>query len=208
MRIDIIANGHVKDIDYMRKQLKRSNFIICADGGANQAEKIKRSCDLLIGDFDSIDSALLKKSKKTKTKIKAYPEEKNKSDLELAVDEAVKLKPEEIYIWAALGNSPAHEFFNIFLLLKYRSENIKIIDKEVRIFLIKRFAVLTGLKGKTASFLPLTSKVEKLSLNGFKYNLKNKDLKQGLTLTLSNQIKKDKALIKFKKGILLGIITG
>lgn len=207
MRIDIVANGVVKNFKYLKKELKKSNYIICADGGMKIIQKIKIKPDLLIGDFDSINPVLLKKIKKRKVKIKIYPEEKDKSDLELALDEAIKLSPDEIYIWGALGKRIDHELFNVFLLLKYPKNHIKLVDKNIEIFLINEFFELKGLKGKVVSFLPLSPKIKNLSLDGFEYNLKNKTLKSGRTLLLSNKIKRKNARVKLKKGTLLAIIN-
>ena len=53
MRAVIIGNGDIKDYQYIKSKIHDNDFIICADGGYNHAEKMGIVPDVLIGDFDS-----------------------------------------------------------------------------------------------------------------------------------------------------------
>ena len=53
MRAIIIGNGDIKDYQYIKSKINDNDFIICADGGYNHAEKMGIVPDVLIGDFDS-----------------------------------------------------------------------------------------------------------------------------------------------------------
>ena len=53
MRAVIIGNGDIKDYQYIKSKINDNDFIICADGGYNHAEKMGIVPDVLIGDFDS-----------------------------------------------------------------------------------------------------------------------------------------------------------
>lgn len=39
MRAVIIGNGDIKDYQYIKSKINDNDFIICADGGYNHAEK-------------------------------------------------------------------------------------------------------------------------------------------------------------------------
>ena len=55
MRAVIIGNGDIKDYQYIKSKINDNDFIICADGGYNHAEKMGIVPDVLIGDFDSAE---------------------------------------------------------------------------------------------------------------------------------------------------------
>lgn len=59
MRAVIIGNGDIKDYQYIKSKINDNDFIICADGGYNHAEKMGIVPDVLIGDF--IRQRILKK---------------------------------------------------------------------------------------------------------------------------------------------------
>ena len=83
MRAVIIGNGDIKDYQYIKSKINDNDFIICADGGYNHAEKMGIVPDVLIGDFDSA-----KNFEKVKDRIE-YPKRKDFTDGELAVAYAV-----------------------------------------------------------------------------------------------------------------------
>ena len=49
MRAVIIGNGDIKDYQYIKSKINDNDFIICADGGYNHAEKMGIVPDVLIG---------------------------------------------------------------------------------------------------------------------------------------------------------------
>ena len=54
MRAVIIGNGDIKDYQYIKSKINDNDFIICADGGYNHAEKMGIVPDVLIGDGASV----------------------------------------------------------------------------------------------------------------------------------------------------------
>ena len=71
MRAVIIGNGDIKDYQYIKSKINDDDFIICADGGYNHAEKMGIVPDVLVGDFDSA-----KNFEKVKDRIE-YPKRKD-----------------------------------------------------------------------------------------------------------------------------------
>ena len=54
MRAVIIGNGDIKDYQYIKSKINDNDFIICADGGYNHAEKMGIVPDVLIDDNNEI----------------------------------------------------------------------------------------------------------------------------------------------------------
>ena len=90
-------------------------FIIGCDGGCKVLEDLNINYDLALGDFDSFSESLINPNI---TKIK-FKSEKDESDLELALDYALKLDPEKILIYNATGKRIDHLLASINLLKKF-----------------------------------------------------------------------------------------
>ena len=94
-----------------------AEYVIAADGGYESCIKIaKRHPDLLIGDFDSLGESVLADIPKS-VEILTFPVEKDASDLEIAVEEAVKRGFECFYIYGALGKRLDHTLASIAVLV-------------------------------------------------------------------------------------------
>jgi thiamine pyrophosphokinase len=166
--------------------------------------------DLIIGDLDSIDPALLPKESGQKPQIIRYPAAKDYSDLELAVEHAVKLQPEEILIIGALGGSRVdHSLFNLMLLKIPLASGIpaRIIDHRQELILVTDNLVIEGFPGSYVSLFPVTAEVEGLTTEGLKYPMHNDSLYPGSSRGLSNELIGSRGRVSISRGILLVIVT-
>ena len=157
-------------------------FIIGCDGGCKVLEDLNINYDLALGDFDSFSESLINPNI---TKIK-FKSEKDESDLELALDYALKLDPEKILIYNATGKRIDHLLASINLLKKYKNSNIIILDEDNEIS-VSGSAVFLRNDYKYISFFSIAEETV-ISLRGFKYNLDNYHLSQQDSLCLSNEI--------------------
>ena len=198
----LVCNGGV-NTKYLYSHISKNDFLIAVDGGANKLIKTKFKPDLIIGDMDSISKNALKKFKDVK--MQKFPKEKDEIDLELAINYCVKNKFKEIIILGAIGTRADMTLTNIFLLTQIpKTINAKIINENQEIFLIqKKNYSLSGIPGEAISLLPLKGDVKGLTLKGFKYEIKNYNLRFGIGIGLSNEFKKKKVSISFKNGLLL-----
>ena len=199
-RIVIIANGPINDIDFYKKIIQKTDFIICADGGANTAKKIKIMPNIIIGDLDSIKPEVLK-FYKSKTKI-IRDENQNKTDLELAIKIAEEHQPEDIIIIGATGGRIDHTLANILSIVKINKKiNTSIIDNHASIKLIDKNSEILEKKDETISIIPLT-KIKNLEIKGLKWDVEKQDTNFGW-FGISNKIRKEQANINFSEGKIL-----
>ena len=95
--------------------------VYAVDGGARRLKDLAVVPQLLLGDFDSLDLGEVEEWKQAGTAIRSFPEEKDWTDMELALDAAVKNGAASVTI---LGGHSAgrldHTLANIGLL--YRAE--------------------------------------------------------------------------------------
>ncbi len=208
-RIILFANGAMNDIKYHLKYLENlstNDYIICANGGTNHALALGVAPDLIIGDLDSLKPEVL--SKLTgKTKLKRFPPIKEKSDLELALDEIVRLKPEELLVLGGLGKRLDHTFANLILMLLPVQNNIrvKLVDEFHDLYVIKDQITLEGKKGDCLSLFPLTQRVSGVVTEGLSYPLKKETLHFLSSRGLSNEFSSTIAMVSIADGYLLVI---
>ncbi|MCA0969247.1 thiamine diphosphokinase [Halobacillus litoralis] len=182
---------------------------IGADQGAEVLLHQGITPDLAIGDFDSV-SAPSRKNIQARARIfKDYPDEKDETDLELAIREAQKRNPEHILLFGVTGGRADHTLANIQTLFPLRKKGINatIIDRQNRVSLVEpgKHTLKTNRSYPYVSFLPVTLEVTGITLEGFYYPLHEADLPYGSTLCVSNQLIEDTGTFSFRSGILLVI---
>ena len=129
MKAVVISGG--LDISKQRAMacLKDSDFIICADKGAEYAQMYGVTPDMIVGDMDSVDTAKLDRYEKKLISIS--PREKDFTDTHLAVIKALEAGADEIAVICATGLRSDHALANIRLLIYIYENNAagKIIDE-------------------------------------------------------------------------------
>ncbi len=186
------------------------DYLICADGGLEKVSNYGIIPDIIIGDFDSVASNVLKQYE-NRIPIEKFPSEKDFTDMELAVELAVSKGYKNIILTGASGSRLDHTLGNILLMEKYFKDgvNISIIDNnnEMKIISDNSELFIEYKEGYFISIIPITEFIQGLCLEGFKYNLDNVDVERGSTLCISNQIKDNKGKITLKKGRAIVIIS-
>lgn len=201
MKAVLVCNGSL-NTKFLYSNIKKNDYLIAVDGGANKLVKTSFSPNIIIGDMDSISRSALKKFRKITQK--KFPPQKNEVDLELAINYCVKKKFKEILILGAIGSRTDMSLTNIFLLSQIpKNIKAKIVHQNQEIFLLPKKSFITGNIGEKISLFPIQGNVKGLTLKGLKYELKNSDLTFGIGKGLSNEFKNKKAQISFKDGVLL-----
>ncbi len=206
MKIIVFCGGDCPSKELIQNELISSEYIICADSGADCTYKYGLTPNVIIGDMDSISEHVLEFfSLNEKVKIEKYPPEKDFTDTELALDRAIELGADEVVFLGCTGSRIDHFMGNLVMLYKCLKKGIrgKIIDDNNEIFMIDKDAGLLGHKGKTFSVMPYTENVEGLSIKGAKYCLADYDLSMGNAMTISNVFSDNSVEISFKSGILI-----
>jgi thiamine pyrophosphokinase len=177
--------------------------IFCADGGANFLYKLSLIPKIMLGDFDSITNEAYE-ALKDKTEIQKFHKNKDFTDGELILDKVLGLGYRTIHIFAAMGGITSHFLGNLFLLKK--SMNIRLINSTEEVFWANKPFKLTNKKGLRFSIIPLSERVEGLTLSGFKYETQNITIFQGQTHTLGNLVTEDSATVTFCLGDFICVL--
>lgn len=206
----IISGGNI-DIEFLNKNLTTCSYdnIIAVDKGLESLYLLKILPNHIVGDFDSVNETIINFYNTKNIPIHKYNPEKDYTDTDIAIKLAISLNSTNITIIGATGTRLDHTLANIHILCTCLEEEIpcKIIDPYNKIYLIKSKIELekSNIYGKYISLIPLTSTVNGVTLNGFKYPLKDYTLKIGESLGISNEVVDDVAKIEIKQGILIVI---
>lgn len=198
MKAFIYVGGEV-NAKCITEHPKSDDLRIAADGGYETAIKLGEGVDILVGDLDSIKSELPKD-----IEIVKVPAEKDFSDLQLAINVAMDKGADEIAIIGGLSGRLDHTLANLALLPILSAMNIHahINDGFNRVrYLNSTSTLIARSHYKYISLIPISEKLRGVSIEGCKYPLKNATLtKREPTLTISNEIEGNCALISVRRG--------
>ena len=205
----IFANGVLTEKDFLRDRIVAGSFIIAADGGLHHIREMGLIPQALIGDLDSISEQDYRWAESNDVQILRYPTDKDETDLELALDFALKRKPEKIWVAGATGGRIDQSLGNIFILGRPDLANIdiRLEDGLEEIFLIREYKEVHGKAGDIVSLLPHSIPAEGVYTSGLEYSLSGETLYVGKTRGISNVMKNNLATICINDGVLLCIHT-
>lgn len=207
--IAIVGSGPIDHLPDLKEYVNEVTTWIGVDRGALTLLEEGISVDEAVGDFDSINQAEKQEVLQQATRIHAYPPEKNETDLEIALDLAVSLKADQIYLFGVTGGRLDHALINIQLLLHpvLMEKNIPalMIDKWNQLELVNpgSHTVKKERPYPYVSLVPYTQLVEGISLAGFYYPLEDYTLRWGSTRCISNELVSEYATVTFATGKLL-----
>ena len=206
----IFLNGEYKySQEFMDKLISENTVCFCADGGANFAFKYGKMPEVIVGDLDSIEKGVLEYYEKKNVLMKKFPKDKDFTDFELILKEINKISKnknfvEKIFVVGGLGKRIDMTLSNLFIMEKYK--NLVFLQENEEIFYVEKSFVLKNKKEYEFSIIPISEKVEKLTLKGFKFETDKIDVKRESSRLVSNVIVENEASVEFENGKLIIIL--
>jgi len=203
----VFANGELLYPQAARQMAARADKIIAADGGLAHVQALNLEPDLLVGDLDSVTPEQIRWAEEVGAEVRKYPVEKDETDLELALQEAVETGCSRITITGALGGRLDQMLSNIYLLNLpvLAGLDVRIDDGMQEVILIHGSVDLQGSPGDTVSLLPLSPIVRGISTSGLRHPLIEESLIFYHSRGISNEMISQNASIQIQSGILLCI---
>ena len=202
-RVVIFAAGQLY-AEYLRT-LKKNDVVISVDRATFWLIKHGVMPQYGVGDFDSVSPAELKEIKSKVKNLLVYPREKDATDLELAFDLVLKINPQNVLIYGAIGSRLDQSITSVFILEKLLKHGIKaeIADRNNSLRLIKEtLSVKRKDKFKYLSVLAYSSTAV-VSVSGCRYNLLRKKIVRSASLGISNEIVDKTGEVNVHKGLIL-----
>ena len=208
-RVLIFANGSLPDLPAARALIHPGDFLLGVDGGSRHLARLGLRPHLLVGDLDSLSPQEVAELATAGVEVLRYPPEKDETDLELAIEIALRRGFRELVIVAALGGRVDQALANIFLLSLPGLEGVsaRLDDGLDEVFLIRSRATLEGRAGEIVSLLPLGAPAHGITTQGLRYPLRGETLFPERSRGISNELLAEQAEISLVEGVLVCIHT-
>ncbi|MDZ5711677.1 thiamine diphosphokinase [Jeotgalibacillus haloalkalitolerans] len=206
--INLVGGGPINEKWF--ETLDKSGQWVGVDRGAHYLLQKNIQFNHAFGDFDSVSPEEFMMIREKVEHIHDEPPEKDMTDMEIALNWALK-QDQPVRVIGVTGGRLDHFFGNIQLLLSQQAlehpYTIVIEDEKnlISCHFPGRFRAEKNELYPYLSFIPFTTNVKGLTLSGVKYPLSRRHITYGMTLTLSNEIVDDFASISFEDGILMMI---
>ncbi len=189
-------------------------IVIAADGGARHASRLGVTIDAWVGDGDSLDPEGMAALLAGGVPMERASPQKDESDTELAVREALRRGADGIVIVGGLGGTRIdHALANIGLLAmpELAGHPAALLDASSRITLVRAPGpdgalvrrALSGRSGDLVSLLPMGAGVVGVTTDGLAYPLADEPLPAGPARGLSNVRTSTDAVVTVRAGLLL-----
>ncbi len=203
----IFANGELKKPTLLGLMIQPGDLLVAADGGLAHLLALGLKPHILIGDLDSVDPTSLQAMQAAGVDVRRHPVHKNETDLELALELALRNGRRRVRIVAATGGRLDHTLGNLYLLAAphLAAVDIRLESGDEEIFLIRERGEISGAAGDLVSLLPLTPAVEGVLTSGLQYPLIKETLFAHHTRGISNVMEGVRATVTIDGGILICI---
>jgi thiamine pyrophosphokinase len=193
-------------------------MVIAADSGWSPARDLGLMPDLLVGDLDSLDPRQAAEAEAAGVPVLRHRSDKDESDTELALLEAVRRGATTVTVLGALGGPRLdHALANIWLLAHpaLAGAGVVLLDAAARVSLLSApdaegrpsTRELPGAPGALVSLFPLGGDAEGITTRGLRYPLADEPLRTGPARGLSNVRTAGGAAVTLRRGRLL-IVEG
>lgn len=219
MRAIVVADGDVRSGIAVQRALDEATgsspaLVVAADGGAIKAALLGLNPAIVVGDGDSLAADRTEELRRAGVEVIVHPAQKDESDTELAVREAIARGAESIRIVGAFGGDrPEHSVANLLLLTlpALADRDVALVDGASTVRAIggsgQARLSIDGKIGDYVSLFALSERVEGLTTTGLRYPLSDEMLVQGPTRGLSNELSADHAEMATRTGRLAVIHT-
>ncbi len=205
----VVAGGESPDPEVMRA-IPEDAVVIAADGGLEHARASGVAVTLAVGDFDSASPDAVAAAEAAGARIERHPADKDATDLELALDAAIELRPARVVVLAGIGDRLDH-LLSLFLLLaspRYAAVEVDAHIGRARAHVIRGRRALSGKRGELLSLFALHGPAEAVRTDGLAFALDGETLEPGSSRGVSNVFVGESATISLERGVLLAVRPG
>jgi thiamine pyrophosphokinase len=187
-------------------------LVIAADSGAEHAVALGLDIAIAVGDFDSIDADLLIRLEAEGTTIERHPPTKDATDLELAIDVAIREGATTIVVIGGHGGRVDQSYGNLLVLASpaYAAVSMHGLIGGARISVATpdQSVVFGGDVGEYVTLLPIHGDAHGITTTGLEYALAGASLLSGTTRGVSNVFIGPEASVSVTEGVVIVVRPG
>ena len=192
-----------------RRIVNAAAWVVAADGGLEVCLRADRMPDVVIGDFDSVDAAVLGRARGAGATIVRFPAEKDESDLDLALAYVRRQGAPAVRFTAAFSGRLDHTLAALGTLLRSADLQGRLeepgFDGHVVDALQRPSLTLAARPGQGLSVFSLDPATE-VSIDGVRYPLDRHPLGVLSSLGLSNVARAAEQTVTVHTGVAIVLI--
>lgn len=185
--------------------IDKPDLVIAADGGLDVARAAGVHVDLVVGDMDSVDPAVLAAAEAEGTEVRRHRPDKDESDLELALAAGVQRGATRIRVMLEAGGRLDHAVANLAVITApaWSKVEIEALIGESRGWVVRGRRVLPLTAGDHVALLPIGGHAAGVFTVGLAYPLSDEHLDAHGSRGIANQVISDRPTVTVAEGVLL-----
>ncbi len=185
-------------------EIPEDAYLIAADSGLDTVLSWGMDVDLVVGDLDSVGADALVA---TSAEVERHPADKDATDLDLALEAALRLDPDRIVVIGGQGGRFDHLLGTVMLLASDRWSGVDLewVAARSRVRVVRGGVTLHGARGSTLTLLAVLDEARGVHTTGLRWNLTDAVLTPGSTRGVSNVFTAPVATVRLSSGVLLAI---
>lgn len=209
----VVAGGGVADLVLLAELGAPDDvLVVAADSGAAQALAAGLDVDVLVGDLDSIDPVVLAQLEDAGVRVERHPVAKDATDLELAIDAALRMGADTVHVVGGHGGRVDQSFANAFIVASpaFAHVSMHAVFDSARLSVVHGPGAVTfvGAAGDVVTLLPVHGSAVGVRTVGLEYLLRGETLDAGTTRGVSNVLLEPEATVSLERGTLLVVRPG
>lgn len=202
----VLAGGDPPDRNIL-DGAQDADVVIAADCGLRIARTHGLSIDLVVGDLDSVSTGDVAWAKAEGAEIIEVPQDKDYTDLELALERASLTEVQRIVVVGIEGGRIDHELGNWAVLCAPRSQLVEIVTAGGTVSVLNGDMVnkieLSGESGDVVSILARNGVASGITTTGLRWPLDDATLSPTSSLGVSNEIVDSEATVTIQSGTVM-----
>ena len=199
-RCVLVAAGPMRGVETLRALLRPDDYILCADGGADNARLLGCAPALVMGDFDSV------RTLPPGVPVRRFAPQKDDTDTMLALKYALGQGYRSFLLLGAWGGRADHAFANLcaLLFLAQQGADAVLADGDMQVRAVKNGTLTLARRPDCyVSVFPFDGAAHGVSETGMRYALRDAVLRSADPIGVSNEFQDETAVISVRDGALL-----
>jgi len=208
--IAVFTGGEGSPPIAVKQALGDASVVIAADSGLHLAVEWEQFVHHVVGDMDSVNPALLAQARSLGATVQIHPKAKDRTDFELALDEAHRLGATKITVVGGEGGRLDHLFGAACVLAadRFADLSLQAFMGRSTLTVVRSHAVLSGMVGEMVGLFALHGPATGVTTRGLAFALNDEALTPGSSRGVSNRFVQAQAQVRVGDGVLLSVQSG